>query len=89
MRIRVESRIGNAVLGILGVVYAAAGIALLASEVVQVWGAASLTDYAVAFVLLASISTGGLFIVTAVRNLGVRPQRRESLPHPEAAATVR
>lgn len=88
MRILVRSRIGNGVLGILGVIYVCAAIALLAYELVQTWGATSLTDDAVIVVLVASAGAGALFIVTAVQNLGLRPTRREAQPHREGAAAV-
>lgn len=88
MRILVRSRIGNGVLGILGVIYVCAAIALLAYELVQTWGATSMTDYAVSVVLLGSAAVGVLFIVTAVQNLGVRLTRREARHRREGAAAV-
>ncbi len=89
MRIEVRSRAGNAVLGIFGVLYVVAALALLVYLVQQTRGAASLVDHAVAIVLLACAAAGVLFIVIAAQNLGPRLSRRATPPGREGAATVR
>ena len=43
MAIEVRSRPGNAVLGVLGVVYLISALAVLAYDLVQTWGAAGMT----------------------------------------------
>lgn len=89
MRVQVRSRTGNTVLGILGVVYVCAAVALLAYHLMQTWGAAGRIDRAVQMVLLGSAAVGILFIVTAVRNLGVQWKHREARHHQEDAAVAR
>ncbi len=89
MRIAVRSRIGNSVLGVLGVLYVCAAIGLLAYHVVQTWGAAGLIDRAVQVVLLGSAAVGVLFILTAVQNLGLHWRRPEVRHHQEGAAVAR
>ncbi len=89
MRIQVRSRIGNTALGILGVVYVCAAVALFAYHLMQTWGAAGLIDRAIQVVLLGSAALGWLFIVTAVQNLGLRLHRREAQQHREGTAVAR
>ncbi len=89
MRIEVRSRIGNAVLGIVGLVYVCAALALLVYDLMQTWGAASLVDYAVRIVLAGSAIVGILFILIAAQNLGLHLRRREARHHSEDAAVVR
>jgi peptidoglycan biosynthesis protein MviN/MurJ (putative lipid II flippase) len=89
MRIKVRSRTGNAVLGILGVVYVCAAIALLAYHVMQTWGAAGLIDRAVQVVLLGAAATGIFFITTAAQNLGLHFQHHHARHHREDAVTAR
>ena len=88
MRIEVRSRTGNAVLGVLGVVYLISALALLAYDLVQTWGAAGTIDRAVQGALIVSAFAGIFFIMTALRNLGLRrPSHPASPPHREGAAT--
>ncbi|HSP16865.1 MAG TPA: hypothetical protein VLV78_19115 [Thermoanaerobaculia bacterium] len=90
MRIQVRSRTGNAVLGVLGVVYVCAAIALLAYHMMQTWGAVGLIDRAVQVVLVGAVAVGILFIITAAQNLGVHlGSHREARHHPGDAAVVR
>ncbi len=89
MRIEVRSRTGNAVLGVLGVVYLISALALLAYDLMQTWGAAGMIDRAVQVALVVSALAGGFFILTAMRNLGLRPSlHHASPPHREGAATL-
>ena len=89
MRIEVRSRTGNAVLGIVGLVYVSAAFTLLVYDLMQTWSAASLVDYAMQIVLLGSALIGVLFVIVAARNLGLHLSRREARHHPEGAAVVR
>lgn len=88
MRIAVRSRAGNALLGIAGVLYVVAALALLIVLVRQTWQAASMIDYAVAIVLLGCAAAGVLFILIASPNLALLSPRA-SRPGREGAATVR
>ena len=88
MRIEVRSRTGNAVLGVLGVVYLVSALALLAYDLVQTWGAAGMIDRAVQGALVVSALAGIFFILTALRNLALRPSSHRSSPlHREGAVT--
>lgn len=89
MKILVHSRIGNAVIGVLGVVYTLAAIALFAVHVRTTWNAAGMIDYAVALVLIGSGAAGILFMMTAAQNLELRLRHRAAPPHPAAAAVGR
>jgi uncharacterized membrane protein YcjF (UPF0283 family) len=91
MRLQVRSRIGNALLGLLGAVYTIAALSLLAYAVVQTWAAQSLVDYAAQVVLLVAAAVGIFFIITAKENLHLDPMQRlsairHSRTHREAAA---
>jgi hypothetical protein len=90
MRILVRSRVGNAILGVLGVFYVCAAIGLLVFHIVQTWGAAGLIDRALQVVLLSCAAVGLLYIITAVQNLGFRlASRHEARPHREGAVVAR
>ena len=89
MRIQVKSRSGNAVIGVFGAVDLAAAAVLLAYEIVQTWGAFSLTEYAVGVVLASCVLTGMFFVSEAARNLGLPLRPREVLHHREGAAAAR
>lgn len=86
MEVQVRSRTGNVILGILGVVYFFAALALLVYDVIQTWGAASLVDRGVQGVLVISALAGIFFALIASRNLGLRVQHREAPPRREGAA---
>jgi len=89
MGLEVRSRAGNAVLGILGVVYLCAAVALLAYDLVQTWGAAGLIDRAVQAALIVSALAGIFFIVTARRNLELRLRSGGDAPlHREGAVSA-
>jgi hypothetical protein len=89
MRIGVRSRAGNAVLGIIGVLYAFAALALLATAVSQTWSGASLIDHAVKIMLIGSAVAGVLLAVSCAQNLGLHLSRRATPPGPEGAAAAR
>ncbi len=84
MRIEVRSRVGNAILGVVGVLYVCAGAALLIYDLVQTWGASSLVEHAVQLALIVSVISGAFFAVTAVRNLS--PPRHEARHRREGTA---
>jgi hypothetical protein len=89
MRIGVRSRAGNAVLGIIGVLYAFAALALLAAAISQTWSAASLTDRAVQVMLIGSAVAGVLLAISCAQNLGLHLSRRATPPGREGAVTAR
>lgn len=89
MGISLRSRSGNAVVGVLGVFYFVAALALLAVDLVQTWGAASALDRAVQIVLVLSAVAGYQFAISAARNLGLRLPHREARLHREGAAVAR
>ncbi|HXG59707.1 MAG TPA: hypothetical protein VNL91_11855 [Thermoanaerobaculia bacterium] len=68
-QVTIESRVGNLLLGGLGVVYAVAAVVLLVYYFVQTWNAAGLIDRALQMVLVASAAVGVWFFLIARRNL--------------------
>ena len=72
MRVVIRSRIGNALLAVLGVVYFASATATLAYYLVSNWGANSLVDYALQFALFCAALGGVLFLLIAWSNLKSR-----------------
>ena len=88
MALEVRSRIGNAVLGLLGIIYFFAAVGLLAYDLIETWGAAGLLERAVQFLLLICALTGAFFVFIASRNLGLRFRRREPPHRREGAAVV-
>ena len=78
LRVRIRSRVGNIVLGTLGVLYVIAGAVLLAWSIVQTWDAASLMDRALQIILIAAIAAGLWFTAMARVNLN----ERELSPQP-------
>ena len=89
MALALHSRSGNAILGILGVLYLFSAISLLVVDLLQTWGAASLVDRAVQAVLVLSAVAGLYFVLSASRNLGLRLSHRESRLDREGAAFAR
>lgn len=76
MRLPVHSRSGNIVFAVLGSVYAVSALSILAWFVVEVWGAARLSDRAVQFALATAAVCGIWIAFHALANLGLRhPQR--------------
>lgn len=69
MRVVIRSRVGNAALAILGVVYFASATAALVYYVVSNWGANGAVDYALQFALFCAALGGLLFLLIAYRNL--------------------
>ncbi len=92
LRVPIRSRLGNGVLGFLGVVYFLSATATLIYYVVTSWGAMGLTDYVLQTGLIASAIGGLFFIAIAAQNL--RPSASQGAPktptardHRTAAAT--
>jgi hypothetical protein len=80
MRVEIQSRTGNAFLGMLGVLYLLASAALLVYDLVLTWGATSLADSAIQIVLILSAAAGAFFAIIALRNRSLRLPHREA-PH--------
>ena len=90
MRIEVRSRRGNAVLGVLGVLYLVSAVVLFVYDLVQTWGAASILDRLVQVALIASAIAGAYFMLIALRHFGLLPAaRHEAQLHREGAAVAR
>jgi hypothetical protein len=88
LRVPIRSRLGNGVLGILGVVYFVSATATLIYYVVTTWGAMSLTDYVLQAGLAASAIGGVFFILIAAQNLRPHAEKsRSAQDHQTAAAT--
>ena len=88
MRVRLRSRIGSIILGILGLTYAITATVLLILYVVDTWGAASLTDRALQVVLAGAVLVAAWFMTIAANSLGISLSRRRSVqPHRAGAAT--
>lgn len=62
MKFAIRSRLGRAVLSVLGLLYLAASVAVLSYYVTTNWGANGLTDYAFQLALIAT-ALGGVFLV--------------------------
>ena len=73
LRVVIRSRVGNAVLAILGVVYFVSATATFLYYVVTNWGANGLTDYVLQAALIAAAAGGVFFALIALQNL--RPRR--------------
>ena len=89
MRVKIQSRTGNALLGVLGVLYLFAALALLVYDLVYTWGAASLIERAVQVALVGCALMGSYFAVSAARNLALRLPRHEAPPHREGVVAGR
>ena len=72
MRVRIRSRIGNAVLAVLGVVYFFSATATLIYYVFSNWGANGLVDYVLQLALLCAAVGGVLFFMIGYGNLKSR-----------------
>jgi len=93
LRIPIRSRLGNAVLGVVGALYLVSATVTLVYYLVTTWGAASLLDRLLQVALLGSALAGVFFIVVALDNLGLlhllrsTENSRSSRDHRTAAAT--
>ena len=86
MRVPIRSRIGNAVLGLLGAGYVISASATLGYYIVTNWGANGLLDYLLQLALLAAGVGGLLFMAVAADNLNLR--HRASRPTPKHRAAT-
>ena len=89
MRLELHSRTGNAIVGVLGVVYLCGAVTLLVYDVAQTWGAASLMDRAIQFALILSATAGAFFAISAARNLSSHLTHPAVRRRPEGAVAVR
>lgn len=78
LRVVVRSRYGNVVLAAIGASYALASLLVLVWLVVDVWQAATASDYAVQIALAACAACGVWFIANAMENLGVFRHRQDA-----------
>jgi uncharacterized membrane protein HdeD (DUF308 family) len=69
LRVRIRSRAGNRLLAVAGALYAIAGLALLIWFVVESWGAASIIDRGLQFILAGAVVIGLWFVYIARQNL--------------------
>jgi hypothetical protein len=87
-RIPIRSRVGNAALAVLGVLYFLCAIALIGYSLLTGWGAISPVDLLIE-VILAAIALGGVvFISVAVDNLQLRERITPSAPGSPERRTV-
>lgn len=77
--VRVRSRIGNVVLGFIGLCYAAAAPAVLVWYSVETWRALAVSDLLLLLMLLAASFTGVVLLRIAAQNL--LRGRSEDLPN--------
>lgn len=74
MRLVIRSRVGNAVLAVLGAIYFVSASVTLVFYVVQNWGANGLTDYVLQGALVAAAIGGVFFFRIGTGNL--KPARK-------------
>ena len=90
MRVVIRSRVGNAILAAVGVVYFFSAIATLGYYLVTNWGANGLTDYVLQLALFCAAIGGVFFVLIAADNLkwrrSVSAQRSRSTPDRQTAA---
>jgi hypothetical protein len=87
-RIPIRSRVGNAVLAVLGVLYFFSALSLLGYSVLTGWGAISPADLLIELILAAIALGGVVFISVAVDNLQLRERVRPSTPGSPERRTV-
>jgi hypothetical protein len=87
-RIPIRSRVGNAVLAVLGVLYFLCAITLLGYSLLTGWGAISPVDLMIQLILAAIALGGVVFISVAVDNLQLRERIRPSAPGSPGRRTV-
>lgn len=91
MRVIIRSRLGRAVLTVLGVLYFVGASAILVYYLISNWGLNRLTDYVLQLALIGSAFAGLLFVLIGTDNMkawrsGARP--RSTPDHRKAAAAV-
>jgi hypothetical protein len=87
-RIPIRSRVGNAVLAVLGVLYFLCAITLIGYSLLTGWGTISPVDLLVELILAAIALGGVVFISVAVDNLQLRERVRPSAPRSPERRTV-
>jgi len=88
LRVPIRSRLGNGVLGFLGVVYFISATATLIYYIVTTWGAMGLTDYVLQMGLIAAAIGGLFFIAIAKQNLRPSSSRAENSRSAQTAAAT-
>ena len=81
MRLPVHSRSGNVVLAVIGSVYALSALSILIWFVLEVWGAARMSDHVLQVALVAAAACGFWIAAHALKNLGLRHQQRPWQTH--------
>ena len=89
MRVRLQSRVGNVVIAVLGVIYAISASSLLVFYLIDTWGAAGLIDRVLQLALVGAAAAGVLFVAIGAQNLGfsLTARRRNAHDHRAGAAT--
>lgn len=70
VKIKLHSRVGSLVVGVLGAAYFVLGLSLLAWYLTETWDTAGMLDRAMQFMLLAVAILGAWFVSIAMTNLG-------------------
>lgn len=83
-RVPIQSRLGNIVLGVLGVVYFLSAGATLIFYVTSNWGANSLVDLVFQGALFVAAVVSLFFMAIAADNLGLRRRGRAPQTSPKA-----
>lgn len=80
LRVLIKSRTGNIVLGLTGIAYAIASLAVLIVLMIDIWQAASVGDLLIQLALIGAAGCGIWFALNARENLAQGgPVRRHSL----------
>lgn len=85
-RVPIRSRVGNAVLGVLGGVYVVSASATLVYYLISNWGANSLIDRVLQLGLLGAAIAGVVFVLIALQNLRVNARDGSAAKSPTAPA---
>ncbi len=92
IRVPIQSRAGNIVLGVLGLIYFLAATATLIYYIVTNWGASGLIDHLLQFALAVAALAGLFFILVAAQNLRLLrrggQEKSRSSPDPRTAAAT-
>ena len=82
MRVVIRSRVGNALLAVLGVIYFISASATLIYYIVSNWGANGMVDYVLQFALFCAAIGGVFFFLIGYGNLRSKPAtvRQSSAP---------
>ncbi len=81
LRVPIRSRLGNAILGVLGALYFVSATATLIYYVVTTWEAMGAIDYALQLALLGAAIGGLFFMAVAAQNLALMRSRAAAKSH--------